>query len=198
MHTHNHHILTGMLIPRMALETMSTGDMRFTGDAVARLEIGYSTSDLYDLTTVFMPQNHGQRASRLRPRRPSIDMVVGPTDGSSLDPHQQVAWPDFRHIHLQEFQSRFRLRFHHRFHLATLTTHTLTLLSLTLIRISQQHNALDHLIFVGLDKLQRLLNFLKRKSMRHKGIEVHPSGPDQVDSHRINISVPEHALNADT
>ena len=38
----------------MALETMSTGNVRFTRDTVAQLETSYGTANRNDLTTVFM------------------------------------------------------------------------------------------------------------------------------------------------
>ncbi len=94
-----------------AVTAVATGDVTFTGDAVADLKTAHFLADTDHFAHVFMPHNHRYRDRLLRPFIPVVDMHVGAANRGFANFNQQIVVAEFRFRNVGHPDPFFRFQF---------------------------------------------------------------------------------------
>src|SRR6266581_2968085 len=98
------------------ITAMSTCDVTFADNEIARRESFHVIAGMIDDTDKFMADNHRHRDRFLRPGVPIIDMNIGTADGRFDDADTNVVTFDFRNGNFVEPQPWLGAAFHYCLH----------------------------------------------------------------------------------
>ena len=113
---HSDSVGAEMPLAGAAVAAMSTGDMAFTGDAVAGLEVRYLIADRRHFAHELVADGHRHGDRGLRPLVPIVDMHVGAADGAAAYANQHILRSDLWNRYLFHPQTGLAFLFHQSAH----------------------------------------------------------------------------------
>jgi len=88
MNPENLHVFTDMLKTCGALKTVAARHMGFRRNPIPFFEMGHILPDLHDFGGILVTEEEGKLDPRRGKLTPLVDMDIGSTNGSDMNPHQ--------------------------------------------------------------------------------------------------------------
>ncbi len=111
VHAHADGVAAQVGTPTATVAAVTTGNVAFTGDAVANVEAFHFLADADYFADIFVADYHWHGNSFLRPLVPVVDVNVSTADGGFTNFDQQIVMTDFRLRYVGHPNPFFRFQF---------------------------------------------------------------------------------------